>query len=241
LIRKSDEPEVEGKAKCKTGLVGVSFEYKKQYESGFFNEGMFTLASGFGNFKVMPKDGEEVKLKLDSVKLLELKMKFGKLIPLSISKDGYFKIGPFSGFDIHNTKLIIDGKNMPDGYKKVIRNYFLAFPLGIRTEYANKDWKFGLDMEYDFVFDKDSFMIDSVGFNDRLSNEYIFQVTGNVSKDFAKGRFMFRLTLTPFYRYVDYGECEYHIRDRETGYSIAEGNKNTGSSHEFGVRIGVQF
>jgi hypothetical protein len=107
-------------------------------------------------------------------------------------------------------------------------------------EYAKKSWKFGLDLEYDFVILEDSFMLlqNSIDWQDKWSNGHIFQVTSNVSKDFAKGRLAFKLT--PFYRYVDYGKRKYYIMEPSDHLLSAEG-KEIGSSHEFGIRVGVQF
>jgi hypothetical protein len=82
-ICKNDDTGVDSKVKCKTELVGMSFDFKEQYEDGLFCEIMAIYGKGHGNLKITLKSGEEKKLKLDNTQLSELKTKIGILIPLS--------------------------------------------------------------------------------------------------------------------------------------------------------------
>jgi hypothetical protein len=230
------------KVKCETDLVGMSFNYEKQYESGFFHEGALIYGKGSGNLTLVIGENK-AKLKLDSVHLFEWKAKLGMLIPLDQS--GNFKAGPFSGFDLYTASFNTNGKSTPDGHRTSFLNSFFAFPLGIRTEYAKNDWKFGLDLEYDFIMSEDSFkLLNSTDFDNEWSNGHIFQISGNISKGFSEGRLTFKLS--PFYRFVDYGECSF--ADKTAKSAGADGIKknnieynDTGASQELGVKVGVQF
>ncbi|MCA6071759.1 MAG: hypothetical protein LE168_05275, partial [Endomicrobium sp.] len=153
----------------------------------FFNDGAVIFGKSSGDLKTTENKGKEEKIKLDSVaaSIFEWKTKLGMLIPLS--EDGDFKAGPFSGFNCYYATFNINGKNFLDRRKDSVSNMFIAFPIGVRTEYAKKDWKLGLDLEYDFVVGEDSFkLFDSVDVLDGWSNGHIFLVTRQYLKVFCR-------------------------------------------------------
>ncbi|MDR1104213.1 MAG: hypothetical protein LBK92_02510, partial [Endomicrobium sp.] len=218
-------------SKCKLGLTGISFGYEKQFESGFFHEGSLYFAKGRGKFKSSNKDTN-----LDKASLFEWKEKLGIMLPVHEDDKGCLKIGPFSGFNLQTISFHLkEIENLIDEYQI---NSFFSCPLGVRTEYSLiSGWKFGLDIEYDFIISEDSIEFSYPISIDEWHDGHVFQLVGNISKDVANNRLMFKLT--PFYRFVDYGECE--IKVNEDNQNTFKKGVVTGKSHELGLKLGVQF
>ncbi|MDR2817815.1 MAG: hypothetical protein LBB37_00015 [Endomicrobium sp.] len=221
--------------KCNLVMTGISFGYEKQFESGFFNEGSLYFAKGRGKFKSTMGDTN-----LDKASLFEWKEKVGIVLPINEDDKGnVLKMGPFSGFNLQNISFHL--KEIEKSIDDYQANIFFSCPVGVRTEYSMiSGWKFSLDIEYDFIISEDSFRFQYPISIDEWHDGHVFQLIGNISKGVADNRLTFKLS--PFYRFVDYGECEMKIYDPENpGTFKKEKGVFKGKSHELGLKFGVQF